>query len=424
MQVDYTRANSAPSESNVQIAPFWLSKIADKALQAAYGLLFVVTPPLSVFAPRAMAMMLAVAGVLALPSLFINRMAAIQRLFGLCYWLLVMAALLLWGGLGIAPIAHVLEKVYLPTIGYLLAGLALWGGLCRLSVAQAQKLWRWMVMGFVVAAILFAIEWLGKMPMSSFINELKDKGRPHSYDLDRGLVLISFMLWPLLLGLVYYAKSVLWSRLMVWLLPPVMAFLVGHTMSQASMVGLVVSYLALICWQIFPRVTPYFMQAGTLVGFMAAPWIALWLEQMFGTDRSLWPDASAGDRIAIWVDTVGHILERPLTGYGFEAVRYFEGLGAYRGHPHSAPLQLWAELGVMGALVVALMLGAIVRHICAISPRQQDAWGQRLMLASVAGWVLVSSVSYGIWQGWWMATMVTIPLMFALVRRMRVTPPA
>lgn len=390
----------------------------------AYVLLLVVTPPLTVFAPRATAMMLAVAGVLALPALMTYHSAAAQMLYRLRYWLVGAIAFLLWGALGVSSLSHVLEKVYLPAIGYLLAGVALWTGVRQLSVAQAQKLWRWMVVGFVVSAILFAIEWLGKMPMNSFINELKDKGRPHSYDLDRGLVLISFMLWPLLLGLVYYAKSVLWSRLLLWSLPPVMAFLVGHTMSQASMVGLVVSYLALICWQIFPRVTPYFMQAGILSGFMAAPWIALWLERIFGTDRSLWPDASAGDRIAIWVDTVGHILQRPLTGYGFEAVRYFEGLGAYRGHPHSAPLQLWAELGVMGALVVAIMLGAIVRHICAVSPRQEDAWGQRLMLASVAGWVLVSSVSYGIWQGWWMATMVTIPLMFAIIRRMRVTPPA
>jgi hypothetical protein len=397
---------------------------SEKLLRAAYALLFVATPPLSVFAPRAMALMLVVAGVLALPSLWVQRIKAVQLLYRLRYWLLAAAALLVWGALGISPLMHILEKIYLPTLGYLLAAIALWNGVGVLTATQAKKLWRWMVAGFVLAALLFAIEWLGKMPINSFINELKDKGRPHSYDLDRGLVLISFMVWPLLLGLAYTCKAISVVRWVMWIVPPLMAYLVGHTMSQASMVGLVISYLAFICWQIFPRVTPYFMQAGILAGFMTAPLVALWLEQMFGTDRSLCPDASAGDRIAIWIDTVGHILQRPLTGYGFEAVRFFEGLGAYRGHPHSAPLQLWVELGVVGPLVVALALAAIVRNVCAMSPRHEDAWGQRLMLASVAGWVLVSSVSYGIWQGWWMATMVTIPLMFAIVRRMRVTPPA
>ena len=70
-------------------------------------------------------------------------------------------------------------------------------------------------------------------------------------------------------------------------------------------------------------------------------------------------------------------------------------LGA--GHPHSAAIQIWAELGVVGALLGATVLGLALRSLSAVGP----AGGP--MLALLAGVAAISLVGHGAWQGWWAA---------------------
>ena len=70
------------------------------------------------------------------------------------------------------------------------------------------------------------------------------------------------------------------------------------------------------------------------------------------------------------------------------------------GHPHNAAVQIWAELGVVGAVLPALML--CLQTLARASPRLPRLVAAA-SLALVAGAAAVALVGHGAWQGWWAA---------------------
>jgi O-antigen ligase len=105
-------------------------------------------------------------------------------------------------------------------------------------------------------------------------------------------------------------------------------------------------------------------------------------------------------RAAIWQFVAQRIEEKPLLGWGLHASRSMPGAKetVARGaeilplHPHNGPLQLWLELGAIGAVLGAALLAWLARN--AVSAAQA---------AALAAMLAVGSVSFGLWQGWWMA---------------------
>lgn len=93
-------------------------------------------------------------------------------------------------------------------------------------------------------------------------------------------------------------------------------------------------------------------------------------------------------------------------GHGADASRGFPGASApimwgielMPLHPHNGALQAWLELGLAGALLVAvapLMIGFSANRMAPADA----ALAVALLVAYLAPWML----SYGIWQAWWMA---------------------
>lgn len=70
------------------------------------------------------------------------------------------------------------------------------------------------------------------------------------------------------------------------------------------------------------------------------------------------------------------------------------------GHPHNAFLQVWAELGFIGAFLAGLVLFLTLRAV-ALLPRESFA----LSLALIAAAAAVAFVGHGAWQGWWTASL-------------------
>ena len=119
---------------------------------------------------------------------------------------------------------------------------------------------------------------------------------------------------------------------------------------------------------------------------------------------------SAGHRLWIWSFVGDRIAERPLAGWGLDSSRSIPGgKDSIRPdepwlplHPHNAPLQLWLELGVPGAVLFALLVG-YVWHVLAVA-----SWS-RLFGAAAGGSLAIAMIAcvaaYGIWQEWWLATL-------------------
>jgi exopolysaccharide production protein ExoQ len=77
------------------------------------------------------------------------------------------------------------------------------------------------------------------------------------------------------------------------------------------------------------------------------------------------------------------------------------------GHPHNAALQIWVELGAVGAALAFLVFAFLLRSIARL-----DAGAAAPRLALVAGAGMVALVGHGAWQGWWIACLGLAAVLF------------
>lgn len=129
-------------------------------------------------------------------------------------------------------------------------------------------------------------------------------------------------------------------------------------------------------------------------------------------DTPLLQQAYVGHRIEIWDFIARKALEEPFFGHGLEYTRNcetFETEARFLAsnsilHPHSALLQMWIELGIIGVLV---FLGVSAVLICSIFS-SSDAVTRKAAISLFAVSVLVSCFSYGMWQSWWIGLLFII----------------
>ena len=68
------------------------------------------------------------------------------------------------------------------------------------------------------------------------------------------------------------------------------------------------------------------------------------------------------------------------------------------GHPHNSFLQVWVELGIVGAILAGAVLMLMLRSLAVLPPGPRAA-----ALALVAAAASVAFVEHGAWQAWWTA---------------------
>lgn len=198
-------------------------------------------------------------------------------------------------------------------------------------------------------------------------------------------------------------------------------WLPGDSAKIAAVAGLGAALLALAA----PRLVARLSAVLLALLFLAAPLV-------FAAGLARAPDLSAlplsaAHRVLIWDFVTDRIAERPILGWGMESSRAIPGgtetfdratldrfgLDAPREraafavpnaqrlplHTHNNALQVWLELGVVGA-VLAAALAAAVMLAAGAAPIAPAALG-----AAVAG-AVTGQLSFGAWQPWWIAAMV------------------
>lgn len=119
---------------------------------------------------------------------------------------------------------------------------------------------------------------------------------------------------------------------------------------------------------------------------------------------------SARARIIIWDYTAKRVLENPILGVGTYSTRFIHAARIAkeptwakdllvrpetRDHPHCVYLQVWYELGVIGALLFGWMGLMILR-----AAKSFDASVQPFLLTQFAMTMLLIGPTYGMWQTW------------------------
>jgi O-antigen ligase len=109
-------------------------------------------------------------------------------------------------------------------------------------------------------------------------------------------------------------------------------------------------------------------------------------------------------RLGYWSHAIDWIKLRPLQGWGLEASRMF-GPGIVL-HPHNNPLQVWLELGAIGAITAAAFWGVVLSRLA-------RPWSNMTAAASAAccSVYLLFGVNFGVWQEWWLALGALVALL-------------
>lgn len=208
--------------------------------------------------------------------------------------------------------------------------------------------------------------------------------------------------------------------------------------------GLIVGNLAL-CWVYWSGVALAALIGGVIIGvigwlrpeftliasgqagalwLVAAPWVQAplgaaitgWLRPHLGQEHLFdWVN-----RLRSWRYTAEWIAEKPALGHGFDAARLFSEARDLSGyvqplivhHPHAMPLQIWLELGAVGAALAAGVLATFGRRLGAEFGRNRPAAASVCALFSAG--LLCGALDVGLWDGWFWASLAIGASMIAL----------
>lgn len=123
-------------------------------------------------------------------------------------------------------------------------------------------------------------------------------------------------------------------------------------------------------------------------------------------------DPNWGSRVEIWARAQALARDHVLVGHGFDSARVlgasagltpsiFDGKTSFL-HPHNGMLQVWLELGLVGVILALLAAFAAVK---VFSGRKPPAPIAAMAAGATTSAAAVWSLSFGAWQGWWLAVL-------------------
>jgi O-antigen ligase len=402
----------------------WLSGVA--------MFIVVMTPLLAYLAPLGFAPLMALAGLLVLPGLRPTRAAAPP--------LLILVALAIWAAISLAWSPAAIDpstlkgygdietltglKLFLQLATYGAAVVALRG----LSEPGARRAARVLAYGAVALACVAALDALSHASIYQKLHAVT--GEPIRPD----IAMVKVSLSTYALALLFWPVSLILSRLhgprLILLLAAATVVTSKLTSSDACLAALAAGGLA---WAL----VRYLGQGGAkvLVGLVAAPFVLAPLVVLTAVQTGviawlhrLLPD-SWDARLDIWTFAADHVQDHPFRGWGLDASRTFGP--AIPLHTHNGELQLWLELGAIGAALAGVFFCWLAYGVVRLSTRSR---GEAAMAAgALVSYLVIGGVSFGIWQEWWLGlgalTLIACGLARAIPKEEwvewgEITPPA
>jgi O-antigen ligase len=368
----------------------------------------VLTPLIAWLAPLAFAVLLTLVGLLCLPALRVERgdRAALAALLVIVAWAVASS---LWSPFKPGELEE-------NTAAKLALELPLfWAAVCGARRAD-PRLGRWalniMTLGMAAFGLVLVSEALTGGAVYRHLHEAYYE--PIRLDLaQRNIGQTTFslaVLWPLLaLGAARSGISGWWAIAMVAGVAAA-AWMFGF---DAPVIALGLCPLAGLAAYAWPRIYPRLLAAKVAGFFLAAP-LAMWaLRKAVGLE-ALQADVplSWAQRLGYWNAAFELIAAKSIRGWGLDASRTFAP--AIELHPHNAPLQLWLELGAIGAAAAAVFWAAALARLSG----DRRSWFTAAAVASASAYLLFGALNFGVWQEWWLALGALVAVVATLVARL------
>jgi O-antigen ligase len=237
-----------------------------------------------------------------------------------------------------------------------------------------------------------------------------DSGAPASTKfkpefLRRSVTMLVLHLWPALLAVTALVRPSrrLAFTLLVFAAVSIPVFFSGRESAQLALVGSVLAFVLASVWR---RGMPRLLAAAWCLAFVAVLPLTLSAYQAeWHMEESL--PKSARARVILWGHTAERVFENPWIGVGADATAEItkrsvadqpKGYIAPRTtgpHAHNLFLQIWFELGLVGAVLAAIAGAAIALRIASLSPEVRP-----FAAATFATFGISVAFAWGIWQTW------------------------
>ena len=232
-------------------------------------------------------------------------------------------------------------------------------------------------------------------------------------------IIVSLVLISIILAAVI-ANARISTRLklcMIAALTVLSAVISFQSYSQTSMlVWMAGWFLCLSLWMFPAAILRRAIVYSTSFIPLAMPFVVYFgdtiLTRLANSNVLIFRHSSSSLRLDIWRTSLELIYQRPFAGWGLDPMKFYpEGqtIGELYpereptnfAHPHNAFLQIWLELGFLGSALLGLILFFLGREILKLRESAQP-----FVIAILVSCVLVMMVSHGIWQSWWVATLI------------------
>jgi exopolysaccharide production protein ExoQ len=281
-----------------------------------------------------------------------------------------------------------------------LAGITLYHS--RFSASSAN----WILWGWVIGATLLILEILNHGTLYLFIHH--ESEWLLGSKLNQATSVISLIIWPILA--MYMPSRYHIPAATAW------AGLIFLTHSETTCAAVLGGVATLALCSISLRLATYLITLSTGLFILFGPWIINILD-LFKIPDAAWVPTSLKHRFHIWRFCQDYIQEKLIFGWGLETPHALSkeqifspsGFELSTLHPHNIAIQIWFELGFVGALGLIAGLGWWLYCIQRDSVTPQH---QSLYLAQFVTFFGISSSAYGIWQSWWMCAIITAILAF------------
>ncbi len=388
------------------------------------GTAAVLALPISFYAPKGIAPLFAVTAI-ATVAIYVVRARAFPRLArGPAF---ALGALVLWAALSalwsLTPFDSLDAATSLAVASF--AGLAFVAASAGLTARERDVYEKAVIAGGVLGFALLAVELVTDVALYRWV--LAQAGYPvHSpvllgvaFTFDNGLTMAALLMWTWALALFNRGLRVL--AVAYFFFAVAVMVLAGK---GAPLIAIAFGGTAFVAALVTQRLAATALAAVIALGVLAVPLMTKAIppiDEVVRSAPSLLP--SAYIRLYIWRNAGIHIDERWLLGHGMDTSRalydaddrtartYYDGEGRpvwdtgqepIPLHPHNAAVQVWLELGVVGAAALALVLVTAVRAVAASAVARTD---KAVWLAVFVTGFTIASLSYGIWQGWWLGAL-------------------
>ena len=302
-------------------------------------------------------------------------------------------------------------------------GILLLISITQLGDDETNRAMRALFCGFLLAAIMIAVELAFNGPMYESLRGVSYFQRASGlFWLNPSMGILLIMVWPILCWLNTKNLQIFAIATLIGLFG-----LVYWLDYRSGLVALALGTCAAVLTFYFRRFLRPAISLLFILGVLSAPIIlgSVKPSNVIETESAL-PKAAL-HRLLIWNFTTKKIFEKPVLGWGMNAARLIPGgqdklhdaSNSYYGqklplHPHNIALQVWLELGLVGTILLSIF-GALV--ILAITAQNLPLSVSVCSIGQLTTGLAILNLSYGVWQTWWGASLyLAAALMIAVSR--------